>query len=70
MYLSSRPPAPRYVKKALAQLFATRGTIALAIVAVVPFIPIWLNTIRCRTVIDHAVGLQLQGSRCGRRSFT
>lgn len=40
-------------------LFDLRAAIAVAVVALLPFIPIWLSAIPAMTVIDHLVGLLL-----------
>jgi len=38
-------------------LFDVRAAIAVAISALLPFVPIWLSAIPARTIIDHLVGL-------------
>ena len=40
-------------------LFDLRAAIAVAISALLPFVPIWLSAIPARTIIDHLVGLVL-----------
>jgi hypothetical protein len=38
-------------------LFDVRAAIAVAISALLPFVPIWLSAIPAQTIIDHLVGL-------------
>ncbi len=40
-------------------LFNVRAAIAVALSALLPFIPIWLSAIPAKTIIDHLVGLVL-----------
>lgn len=40
-------------------LFDARAAIAIAVSALLPFIPIWLSAIPAKTIIDHLVGLVL-----------
>jgi hypothetical protein len=40
-------------------LFDLRAAIAVAVAALLPFVPIWLSAIPAKTIIDHLVGLVL-----------